>query len=198
MKANEFLTEASIVDRLKKKTPPERIEPTLDAPATAKKARKPRNPAKNAFGQMTSQLSKPTAAPQPAGQQAFSQIATDLTPKAKRMKASKKNPSTAVGAKTRGGSPEFQAAQAQLQKNAQAQQKVTKAQAQPSAPKKVNYGYSQVPQPQGGSSTPSIPGLDQNRLTRAVASSIEEITDPNLLKSIAAIISKKLKTPKQP
>jgi hypothetical protein len=201
MKANEFLTEAGIIDRLKKKAPPERIEPTFDAPT--KKSRKPRNPAKNAFGQMTSQLSTPksTATPPPAGQQAFSQMATDLTPKPKRMRANKKNPGTAVGAKTRGGSPEYQAAQAQIQKNTQAQQKLTKTQAKPAAPKtaqnKVNYSYNQVPQPQTGTTTPSTPptlGLDQNRLTRSVIASIGEITDPILLKNIEAIVSSKLTT----
>jgi hypothetical protein len=201
MKANEFLIEASIIDKLKKKAPPERIEPTFNAPAApTRKSKKPRNPGKNAFGQMTSQLStpKPTAPAVPAGQQAFNQMAAQVTPQPKPMKATKRNTNTAVGAQTKktGGSPEFKAAQAQIQQNTRAQRNLTKQ--QQAKKTGVSYNYNQVPQPQTTIGTPSIPGLDQTRLTKAVVSSIEEITDPTLLKSIAAIISKKLKTPIQP
>ena len=196
MKANEFLTEASIIDKLKGRKKPEpqpRIEPTLDQPATPAKTRKPRTPGKKAFGQMATTLGQQPAQPAP-GQQAFSQMASQVTPQPKPMKGSKRNPNTAVGAKTKkiGGSPEYKAALAQIQQNKQAQQDLT----QQSKKSGVSYDYSQVQQPIATptqTSQPSIPGINQNRLAKSIITSLDEISDPKLLQYISNLINKKIK-----
>ena len=204
MRANDFLTEASIVDKLKGRKNPDpqpRIEPTLDQPITPAvpvKTRKPRTPGKKAFGQMATTLGQQPAQPAP-GQQAFSQMAAQVTPKPKPMKGSKRNPNTAVGAKTKKkvGSPEYQAALSQIQQNTQAQQDLTKQQASKGG---VSYDYSQVQQPVAAPNpdptvAPSTIGVNQNRLAKSIALSLDEISDPKLLQYISSLVNKKISQP---
>jgi len=183
MKANEFLTEASIIDKLKgafkKKQPPAEFKPSGVQASMSPDYETPAYQRKQAyFDKQAAASAKPVT-------------------RIPKMKVKKTDPRTALGAK--GGSPEFKAAQSTIQQKAVqpavAQPSATtatrKRPAQDPATGKFTSSKTSAPAAPAKSTTTSVPGIDQNMLAKAVLGSIKQITDPDLLKGIRAYLDSK-------
>lgn len=199
MKASEFLNEASIIDKLKgvfkKKTPPSgsvsqstalvpQNQPQ-DVTDVNPKYVKPRQQPKLGYNQTTVPKAKP-----------------------RRMKVSKVNPKTAIGTKNKGGSPEYQAAQAELQKNKETQATTQQPPSKPARQRDARgrfAGAASQAAPMANTPAAVNPASSfsdikanvqqkeyERRMAKAIASNIQGINNPELLAGIRSVLDQKL------